>query len=186
MAVRDAPGICTRSRPSRRAGYRVITFDNRGVGATENADGFTTETMVDDTAALIESLDAAPVRIVGGVDGLLHRSRADGGRPDLVSRRRVDGDPGPARPCARLLSDRRAQDCRRPGFELPPTYDAKIRLLENFSPKTLNNDKVVADWIGMFNDVADQDHPGLIAHKARSRRRTTGCPLTEALLRRRW
>ena len=26
-----------------RAGYRVITFDNRGVGATENAEGFTTE-----------------------------------------------------------------------------------------------------------------------------------------------
>ena len=24
------------------AGYRVITFDNRGVGATANADGFTT------------------------------------------------------------------------------------------------------------------------------------------------
>jgi pimeloyl-ACP methyl ester carboxylesterase len=35
-------------------GYRCITFDNRGVGATENADGFTMETMVADTAALIE------------------------------------------------------------------------------------------------------------------------------------
>ena len=29
-----------------RAGYRVITFDNRGIGATENAGGFTTEQMV--------------------------------------------------------------------------------------------------------------------------------------------
>jgi pimeloyl-ACP methyl ester carboxylesterase len=38
-----------------RGGYRCITFDNRGVGATENADGFTMETtMVADTAALIE------------------------------------------------------------------------------------------------------------------------------------
>jgi len=46
------------------AGYRCITFDNRGVGATENAEGFTTQTMVDDTAALIESLraGAAPRR----------------------------------------------------------------------------------------------------------------------------
>ncbi|EUA22401.1 alpha/beta hydrolase family protein [Mycobacterium xenopi 3993] len=41
------------------AGYRAITFDNRGVGATENAEGFTTQTMVGDTAALIEKLDAA-------------------------------------------------------------------------------------------------------------------------------
>ena len=46
-----------------RAGYRCITFDNRGVGATDNAGGFTTEQMVADTAALIEKLDAAPVRI---------------------------------------------------------------------------------------------------------------------------
>src|ERR1700751_2472071 len=46
------------------AGYRVITFDNRGVGATANADGFTTQTMVADTAALIESLGVGPVRIV--------------------------------------------------------------------------------------------------------------------------
>ena len=48
-----------------RVGYRCITFDNRGVGATESAGGFTTETMVGDTAALIEKLDLAPVRVVG-------------------------------------------------------------------------------------------------------------------------
>ena len=47
-----------------RAGYRAITFDNRGIGATENAEGFTTATVVADTAALIESLGVGPVRIV--------------------------------------------------------------------------------------------------------------------------
>ena len=40
-----------------QAGYRVITFDNRGIGATGSAEGFTTQTMVADTAALIENLD---------------------------------------------------------------------------------------------------------------------------------
>ena len=71
-----------------RAGYRVITFDNRGIGATENAQGFTTEQMVVDTAALIEKLDAGPVRIVGGVDGLVHRPGADAGpaRPGVARR----------------------------------------------------------------------------------------------------
>jgi len=34
------------------AGYRVITFDNRGVGADGERRRFTTETMVADTAAL--------------------------------------------------------------------------------------------------------------------------------------
>ncbi|MDT7758684.1 MAG: hypothetical protein QOH27_4582, partial [Mycobacterium sp.] len=47
-----------------RAGYRVITFDNRGIGATEQATGLTTEQMVGDIVALIEKLVAAPVRIV--------------------------------------------------------------------------------------------------------------------------
>lgn len=39
-----------------RAGYRVITFDNRGIGATENAEDFDTAQMVADTAELIEKL----------------------------------------------------------------------------------------------------------------------------------
>jgi pimeloyl-ACP methyl ester carboxylesterase len=36
------------------------------------------------------------------------------------------------------------------GIELPATYDAKVRLLESFSPKTLNDDVAVRDWIDMF------------------------------------
>ncbi|MBV8964663.1 MAG: alpha/beta hydrolase, partial [Mycobacteriaceae bacterium] len=51
------------------AGHRAVTFDNRGVGATANADGFTTETMVTDTAALIEQLDLAPTNVVGASMG---------------------------------------------------------------------------------------------------------------------
>ena len=64
-----------------RAGYRVITFDNRGVGATENATGFTTEQMVGDTASLIEKLDAGAGPHGGGVDGVVHRPGTDVGPP---------------------------------------------------------------------------------------------------------
>lgn len=41
------------------AGYRCVTFDNRGIGATENADGFSTEQMVADTVELIETVTGA-------------------------------------------------------------------------------------------------------------------------------
>lgn len=67
------------------AGYRVITFDNRGIGATENAQGFTTETMVADTAALIEGLNAAPARIVGMSMGAFIAQELMLARPELVS-----------------------------------------------------------------------------------------------------
>lgn len=131
------------------AGYRAITFDNRGIGATENAEGFTTETMVADTAALIEKLDAAPVRIVAMSMGAYIAQELMLVRPELVStavlmatRGRLDR--------ARTFFYTAESALAASGIELPPEYDAKNRLLESFSPKTLNDDQAVADWIGMF------------------------------------
>jgi pimeloyl-ACP methyl ester carboxylesterase len=132
------------------AGYRVITFDNRGVGATENADGFTTQTMVADTAALIESLGAAPARIVAMSMGAYIAQELMVNRPELVSgavlmatRGRLDR--------TRTFFHTAESQLAASGIQLPPEFDAKIRLLESFSPKTLNDDVAVADWIGMFS-----------------------------------
>ena len=49
------------------------------------------------------------------------------------------------------------------GVVLPPSYDAKVRLLESFSPKTLNDDAVVRDWIDMFTMWPTKSTPGLRA-----------------------
>ncbi len=143
------------------AGYRVITFDNRGVGATANADGFTTQTMVADTAALIESLGAGPVRVVAVSMGSFIAQELMVARPDLVSqavlmatRGRLDR----AREFFRSAEDEFAAA----GVSLPAAYDAKIRLLESFSPKTLSNDQAVAEWIGMFTVWPIKLTPGLI------------------------
>jgi len=143
-----------------RAGYRCITFDNRGVGEAEKASGFTTETMVADTAALIEKLDAAPVRVVGVSMGAFIAQERMLARPELVS-------------AAVLMATRGRQDRARDffrdaewelaesGVRLPPNYDAKMRLLESFSPKTLNDDNAVRDWIDMFTMWPTKQTPGL-------------------------
>jgi len=132
-----------------RAGYRCITFDNRGIGATETADGFTTDTMVADTAALIEKLDAAPVHIVAVSMGAFIAQELMVARPELVR-------------SAVLMATRGRHDRTRDffrgaeleliksGIDLPPSYEAKVRLLESFSPMTLNDDVAVRDWIDMF------------------------------------
>jgi pimeloyl-ACP methyl ester carboxylesterase len=142
------------------ARYRVITFDNRGIGATENADGFTTQTMVADTAALIESLGAAPARIVGVSMGAFIAQELMVARPELVS-------------AAVLMATRGRLDRARQGFhdgetqlyasntELPPAYEAKVRVLESFSRKTINDDVLVADWITMFRTWPVKRTPGL-------------------------
>lgn len=141
------------------AGYRVITFDNRGVGATENADGFTTQTMVADTAALIESLGAAPARIVAASMGAYIAQELMLARPDLVSKAVLM--------CTRGRLDRAREFFHNAEAELfasetrlPVAYDAKIRLLESFSPKTLNDDSAVLDWIGMFTMWPTKPTPG--------------------------
>ncbi|MET0995119.1 MAG: alpha/beta hydrolase, partial [Mycobacterium sp.] len=134
--------------------------DNRGVGETENASDFTTETMVADTAALIEKLDAAPVRIVAVSMGAFIAQELMLARPELVSQ-------------AVLMATRGRQDRARDffrtadrefaesGVRVPPSFDAKIRLLESFSPRTLNDDRAVADWIDMFTMWPTKPTPGL-------------------------
>ena len=143
-----------------RAGYRCITFDNRGFGATENAEGFTADTMVADTAALIEKLDVAPAHIVAVSMGAFIAQELMLARPELVR-------------SAVLMATRGRHDRSRDffraaeielaesGIELPAAYEAKVRLLESFSPKTLNDDVAVRDWIDMFTMWPTKQTPGL-------------------------
>jgi pimeloyl-ACP methyl ester carboxylesterase len=143
-----------------RAGYRCITFDNRGTGATEQADGFGIEQMVADTAALIEKLDAAPARIVSVSMGSYIAQELMLARPELVhsavlmaTRGREDRTRQFFRSAERELVDA--------GIELPASFDAKLRLIESFSPKTLDNDSAVGDWIDMFTMWPTKPTPGL-------------------------
>lgn len=145
-----------------RAGYRCITFDNRGVGATEDASGFTTETMVADTAALIEKLDAAPVRIVGVSMGAFIAQELMLARPELVRQAVLMATRG-REDKTREFFRAAEQELAESGVRLPASYDAKTRLLESFSPRTLNNDRAVADWIDMFTMWPSKQTPGLRA-----------------------
>jgi pimeloyl-ACP methyl ester carboxylesterase len=145
-----------------RAGYRCITFDNRGVGATGNADGFTIDTMVADTAALIEKLDAAPVRIVGVSMGSFIAQELMVARPELVSTAVLMATRG-RHDRARDFFRKGELEFAESGVELPAAYDAKVRLLESFSPKTLNDDLAVRDWIEMFTMWPTRPTPGLKA-----------------------
>jgi pimeloyl-ACP methyl ester carboxylesterase len=141
------------------AGYRVITFDNRGIGATANDEGFTIHTMVADTAALIESLDIAPARIVAVSMGSFIAQELMLARPELVraavlmaTRGRLDR----AREFFRA-ADAELYDA---GLELPPAYRAKIRLLEGLSGKSLDDDAEIGSWISMFRMFPTKLTPG--------------------------
>jgi len=141
------------------AGYRCITFDNRGVGATESADGFTIDDMVRDSAELIEQVAGGPVRIVSVSMGAYIAAELMLARPDLVSkavlmgtRARIDK--------TRQLFRNAERELLESNITLPPSYEAKVRVLENFSPKTVNDEKAIADWIDMFTAFPVKRTPG--------------------------
>lgn len=144
----------------RRAGYRVITFDNRGIGATENASGFTTEQVVADTAALIDELVGGPVRVVGVSMGSFIAQELMLARPDLVTQAVLMATRG-RHDKARDFFSKAERELAAAGIVLPPAYDAKVRLLESFSPKTLNDDRAVMDWAEMFSMWPTKYTPGL-------------------------
>lgn len=144
----------------RAAGYRAITFDNRGVGATANAQGFTTQTMVADTAALIESLDIAPTRIVALSMGAFIAQELMVARPELVSSAVLMGTRGRF-DRAREFFNTAERELAASGIQLPSVYDAKVRLLESFSRKTLNDDEAVHEWIETFQAWPRKFTPGL-------------------------
>ncbi|MBU9766674.1 alpha/beta hydrolase [Mycobacterium sp. TNTM28] len=144
-----------------RAGYRVITFDNRGIGATENAEGFGTEQMVADTAELIEQLGAAPAHLVGVSMGSFIAQELMLARPELVRSAVLMATRG-RHDRARDFFRKAERDLAVAGVTLPPTFDAKLRMLESFSPATLNDDKLVRDWSEMFTMWPTKQTPGLL------------------------
>lgn len=131
------------------AGYRCITFDNRGIGATESASGFSTAQMVADTAELIETVVGGPVRLVAMSMGAFIAQELMLVRPELVTQAVLMGTRGRVDETRRAF---RAADLElaESGIELPAAYAAKVRVLENFSPKTINDAAAISEWVEMF------------------------------------
>lgn len=129
------------------AGYRVITFDNRGVAPAEPR--FTIEDLVADTAGLVEHLGLGPCRFVGTSMGAQVVSELALARPELVTaavlmatRGRSDRMRRSLGAAEKVLLDK--------GIEVPAQYDAAVRAVLNLSPRTLNDDVAVGDWLDLF------------------------------------
>jgi len=79
--------------------YRCVTIDWRGQGRSPAAGGYDMNTLYDDAAAVIESLDAGPVHYVGLSMGGFVGIRLAARRPDLVrSLTLLDTSAGPEDP----------------------------------------------------------------------------------------
>ncbi|MFC5754127.1 alpha/beta fold hydrolase [Actinomadura rugatobispora] len=133
-----------------KAGFRAITVDNRGIPPSEiSAEGFTLADMVADTIGLIEHLRPSPCRLVGFSMGAIIAQELLTTRSDLVSqavlmatRGRTDALSAAASHAELELLDS--------GVKLPPRYEAVVNVVRGFSRRTLNDERLVRDWLDIF------------------------------------
>ncbi|MGH3905378.1 MAG: alpha/beta fold hydrolase [Pseudonocardiaceae bacterium] len=148
------------------AGYRVATFDNRGIPpSAECADGMTIDELVCDTAALIEHLGGGPARVAGTSLGARVVQELALSRPELVSQAVMMAAHGRPDPVQSMLSagQRALYDA---GVELPATYHAALTALQNLSPRTLNDAAVVRDWLDVLEFSGSRIGAGVRAQLA--------------------
>ncbi|MYR05040.1 alpha/beta fold hydrolase [Gordonia sp. SID5947] len=149
-----------------KAGYRVVTFDNRGISpSSECADGFSHDDMVADTAALIEHLDGGPAFVVGTSLGARITQELALTRPELVKAAVMIATYGRNTPLQQAISagERALYDNK---ITLPPDYQAAITAHLNLSPHTLDDDRTAKDWLDVIGFSPQTVTPGVRAQLA--------------------
>nr|AGS49262.1 beta-ketoadipate enol-lactone hydrolase [uncultured bacterium esnapd1.2] len=132
------------------AGYRVIVFDNRGIPPTSVcADGFSIDDLVGDVAGLIQHLGLGPCHVVGTSMGAFVAQELALKSPELVRTAVLMATRGRSDRLRTELT-RAEIELHDAGIALPPRYAAAIRALKSLSPRTLNNERLVADWLELF------------------------------------
>ncbi|MFI8769127.1 alpha/beta fold hydrolase [Streptomyces sp. NPDC053792] len=142
------------------AGYRVITYDSRGVPPSDPGEpGLTVGDLASDLAGLIEHLDAGPCRLVGTSLGALVVQELLLTRPDLATAAVLMATRG-RDDTLRAAAARAEIEMLDSGITLPRRYHAALQALQNLSPHTLNDDLGVSDWLSVFEQSLSSG-PGL-------------------------
>ncbi len=136
-----------------RAGFRVVTFDNRGIAPSdESAGGITLEDLVADSAALIEHL-GAPAHVVGTSLGAVVTQELALAHPDLVERVVMLATAGRPHPMLLAVGAGRAA-LHDSDIRLPVRYQAAVEAALHLSPRTLADPDEAEQWLDTFEFAA--------------------------------
>ncbi|BDU04297.1 hydrolase [Nocardia cyriacigeorgica] len=147
------------------AGYRVCTFDNRGIAPSyEAADGMTIDQLVADTAGLIELLDEGPALVVGTSMGARVAQELALARPDLVRKAVFLAGHGRLDQFQKTLS-LGEHELDASAIALPPKYEAAVTAVMNLSPATMADPNAARDWLDLFEFTGGPVTPGIRAQR---------------------
>lgn len=133
-----------------RAGYQVITFDNRGI---ERGYGDvprpTLANLVGDVVGLVEELCGSPTRLVGTSMGAQVVQEVMLCRPDLVRQGVLMATRG-RRDSFRTALARAEEALVSRANALPPQVVSVWRAIQSLSPYTLNDNREISNWLELL------------------------------------
>lgn len=153
-----------------KAGYRVVTFDLRGVAPSEETPPpYTVELLGEDLAALNEALGLGKCAYIGYSVGAMILLEFAMKRPDLVGRAALIGVPWKA---SKLQEAIQAEAVTRLKSEqqIPALLEGVYRAMYLFGPRALNRDAFIGPFLEGLQGWAESGGHGAIGHAEAARR----------------
>ncbi len=142
------------------AGYRVVTYDNRGVAPSEcPPPPYSVAQMTEDAAGLVEHLGLGPCRVAGLSLGAFITQELALARPDLVRSAVMMGTVGRQTVMLRAWAEGNL-DAAREGIVLPRRLDAVLMAREVLSPVHQLDDDYVGPLLELIAKVPAWVGPG--------------------------
>lgn len=134
-----------------RAGYLVVTFDNRGTAPSAVPDGpYRLADLVEDAAGLIRTLALGPCRIVGASLGAMVAQELALAQPDVVRSAALLGTRCRTDFFRREMTRAAAARIRAADARPSTDYEVVASMVQMFSARTLADDKAAADWFSVL------------------------------------
>ena len=132
------------------AGFRVITYDHRGIAPTSGgADSFTIDDLAADLYGLIRHLGLPRTRLAGTSMGSYVIQELALTHPEVIEQAVLLATRGRCDTVRTAMSvaERELYDA---GIRLPARFDAVLQALWNLSPRTLDDPVQAADWLDLL------------------------------------
>lgn len=152
-----------------KMGYRVVTFDLRGVAPSEETPPpYTVELLAEDLAALNELLGLGECTYIGYSVGAMILLEFAMKRPELVERAALIGVPWKASKLQEAIQSE-AVTRLQSDQKVPALLEGVYRAMYLFGPRALNRDAFIAPFLEGLQGWAESGGHGAIGHAEAAR-----------------